>query len=111
MNTPVNGPRTENGSETISVATANPTVVLWSSGENTTDATSAAWNRPSADCDTSRIANRRRKSWLRSAARARPIVPCMPAIVGARPRSRTALGAHDLDDGGVVVVGPARGDG
>ncbi len=78
MKTPVNGPRSENGSETIRVAIANPTVVLWSWGENTTEAIRAAWNRPSADCDTIRIANSRRKSGLRSAARARVRVLSMP---------------------------------
>jgi hypothetical protein len=77
MNTPVNGPRIEKGRETISVAIANPVVVLCRSGENTTEATSADWNRPSADWETSLIANRRRKSGLRSASRARATVPCM----------------------------------
>ena len=71
MNTPVNGPMIEKGIEITSVATANPTVVLCLSGENTTEATSEAWNNPSADCESSRIANSRRKSGLRSAARAR----------------------------------------
>ena len=71
MNTPVNGPRIENGSETTSVAIANPSAVLCSSGLNTTEATSAAWKSPSADWETSRIANSRRKSSLRSASRAR----------------------------------------
>ena len=71
MNTPVNGPMIENGSEITSVATANPTVVLCRPGENTTDATSEAWNNPSADWLTSLMANSRRKSLLRSASRAR----------------------------------------
>ena len=35
MNTPVNGPRIENGSETTSVAIANPRIVFCSSGLNT----------------------------------------------------------------------------
>ena len=49
MNTPVNGPMIEKGSEITRVAMANPVVVLCLSGENTTDATSEAWNNPSAD--------------------------------------------------------------
>jgi hypothetical protein len=61
----------EKGIEITSVAIANPVVVLCLSGENTTDATSEAWNSPSADCESSRTLNNRRKSGLRSAARAR----------------------------------------
>jgi hypothetical protein len=77
MKTPVNGPMIEKGSETTSVAIAKPVVVLCSCGENTIDATSAAWNSPSADCEIRRIANRRRKSRLRRAPRARATVPAM----------------------------------
>jgi hypothetical protein len=75
MNTPVNGPRSEKGRDTTVVATANPAIVLCWSGLKTTEATSAAWNRPSADWETRRIANSRRKSRLRRASRARSRVP------------------------------------
>jgi hypothetical protein len=49
MKTPVNGPTIEKGSDTTSVAIANPIAVLARSGEKTTEATSAAWNSPSAN--------------------------------------------------------------
>ena len=75
MNTPVNGPTAENGSDTRSVAIAKPSAVLCFCGLKTTDAISAAWKNPSADWLTNRMANRRRKSWLRSASRVRANVP------------------------------------
>lgn len=75
MNTPVNGPMIEKGSEITRVATANPAVVLCLWGEKTTDATSDAWNNPSADWLRSLIAKSRRKSRLRSASRERSRVP------------------------------------
>ena len=71
MNTPVNGPRIENGSETTSVAIAKLRIVFCSSGLNTIEETSTAWNSPSPDCVISRIVNSRRKSSLRRASRAR----------------------------------------
>ena len=85
MNTPVNGPMIENGSEISSVAIANPRIVFCSSGLNTIDAMSVAWNNPSPDCVSSRIVNRRRKSSLRRASRARCRVGFTPRMVGARP--------------------------
>ena len=85
MNTPVNGPRIEKGSDTTSVAMAKPRIVFCSSGLNTIEETSAAWNRPSPDCVISRIVNRRRKSSLRSASRARCLVDFTPRMVGAGP--------------------------
>ena len=85
MNTPVNGPRIENGNETTSVAIAKPRIVFCSSGLNTIEEMSTAWNRPSPDCVISRIANSPRKSSLRSASRARCRVDFTPRMVGARP--------------------------
>ena len=73
MKTPTNGPITENGTITIAEAIAKLAAVVARSGENTSEATSAAWIRPSADWLTSRIANRRRKSAWRSASRGLPM--------------------------------------
>ena len=75
MNTPTNGPSSENGSAVISAALNSPTVVLCSVGANTTEATSAAWKHPSPAWPARRIAKSRRKSSLRSAPRTRAIVP------------------------------------
>src|SRR5919198_1456484 len=75
MNTPTNGPKSVNGNAVISAALKVPTVVLCSLGLNTTDATIAAWKNPSAVCPTTRIVIRRRKSYERSAPRARSRVP------------------------------------
>ncbi len=84
MNTPVNGPMTENGTAMITAALNSPTVVLCSSGENTTDAISDTWKSPSANWLAIRTRNSRRKSGLRSAARVRSSVPfvAMAGIVG-----------------------------
>ena len=76
MNTPVKGPRIEYGSAMTSVALRKPTAVSWLSGErNTTDATSAAWNSPSENWLTSRMANSLRKSGLARAPRMRSSEP------------------------------------
>ena len=59
-----------------SVALRNPTAVSCCSGDRkTTDATSAAWNSPSENWLTSRIANSLRKSGLERAPRMRSSVP------------------------------------
>ena len=43
MNTPANGPITENGTITIADASAKPAAVVARSGEKASEATSAAW--------------------------------------------------------------------
>ena len=48
MKTPVKGPISENGTATMAVATRKPLAVVCLSGENASEATSAAWMKPSA---------------------------------------------------------------
>jgi hypothetical protein len=62
MNTPTNGPINEKGTITIAEASAKLLAVVARSGEKTSEATSAAWIRPSADWLTMRIAKSKRKS-------------------------------------------------
>ena len=62
MKTPANGPITEKGMMTIAEANANPEAVPCCSGENTKEATNAAWMNPSAVWLISLIDRSSRKS-------------------------------------------------
>ena len=56
---------------------AKPTVVLWFSGANTTEATRQAWNSPSPNWVARRAPKRSAKSRVRRTSRALPSVPSM----------------------------------
>src|SRR6187399_3189625 len=74
---------------TIAEAIANPLAVVARSGENASEATSAACTNPSALWLISRIENNRRKSAWRSASRVVPMrspVALIAPIVGAGVR-------------------------
>jgi hypothetical protein len=72
MKTPAKGPITQKGTATIADAMANPEAVVCFSGEKASEATNAAWMKPSAAWLINLIANKSRKSAWRNASRAVP---------------------------------------
>ncbi len=59
--TPTNGPRTENGRRIVAKPAAMAPALGARSGEKSTEDTSATWKTPSANWDSSRTENSRRK--------------------------------------------------